>query len=367
MRYKTIRWLMLILFGCTSLLAASSQQKYWENHYAKNGVYAEYTTRLIWQDNSAVGRKKMNYAEAKQYCASLKLGSAHDWRLPTASELKALYGSESRMLNVSHFPSGSFWTSTPLEEGSRSYIQGVRYPGGKTGYTNPKNKMLVRCVYRGKKTVSAPVAAAKPQTKKHASPAQTMPKKEVSAKQAERQRKRAAQAAEAKRREEMRIRKEVERMKAEAERLKREQAKLAQARFELLKEKSVLDMKDGLAWQDDSDNSKQLMDWTQASEYCRSLDIAGYRDWQLPTSEELQSLYRHPESVKHRTDGVYWSGTVVDADEGTVEYVDFKTGANFWTTKNRTFNVRCVRHLEPAQRVAAANGSHEEAKGAAHN
>ena len=45
----------------------------------------------------------------------------------------------------------------------------------------------------------------------------------------------------------------------------------------------------GLTWA--KDESYWGETWPQATDYCRSLQLAGYTDWRLPTIDELQGIY----------------------------------------------------------------------------
>lgn len=45
----------------------------------------------------------------------------------------------------------------------------------------------------------------------------------------------------------------------------------------------------GLTWSK-KDNGSDV-NWNQASEYCSTLQLAGFRGWRLPTIEELQGIY----------------------------------------------------------------------------
>ena len=51
---------------------------------------------------------------------------------------------------------------------------------------------------------------------------------------------------------------------------------------------TVTDKKMGLMWQQKDDNEKRF--WDEAIEYIKSLNLAGYRDWRLPTCDELMSI-----------------------------------------------------------------------------
>ncbi len=54
-------------------------------------------------------------------------------------------------------------------------------------------------------------------------------------------------------------------------------------------ERIVIDTQTGLMWTQ-NDNGKDI-NWYEAEEYSRKLSLGGYRDWRLPTIEELEVLY----------------------------------------------------------------------------
>ena len=51
---------------------------------------------------------------------------------------------------------------------------------------------------------------------------------------------------------------------------------------------TIFDTRTNLYWQQSS-SSKQYT-WKDAHTYCEKLDLAGYKDWRLPTIDELKSL-----------------------------------------------------------------------------
>ncbi len=84
--------------------------------------------------------------------------------------------------------------------------------------------------------------------------------------------------------------------------------------------------------------------WKHAENYCRTLDYAGYADWRLPTSDELQQVHRIPGQVF-----VYFRGrdfwTSTPASRGKY-YVVYPADAYRYEHKTRRSNyIRCVRCL----------------------
>ncbi len=59
------------------------------------------------------------------------------------------------------------------------------------------------------------------------------------------------------------------------------------------KEEVVRDTKSGLMWQDDLDVVNVQIQWGKSIEYCKSLDLGGYKDWRVPTVLELASIVNY--------------------------------------------------------------------------
>ena len=51
---------------------------------------------------------------------------------------------------------------------------------------------------------------------------------------------------------------------------------------------TILDIKTNFLWQQSP--SDKRFTWEKANEYCKSLTLAGYNDWRLPTIDELKVL-----------------------------------------------------------------------------
>jgi hypothetical protein len=54
---------------------------------------------------------------------------------------------------------------------------------------------------------------------------------------------------------------------------------------------TVTDLDTGLMWQ--QSDSGNTYTWKDGLAYCTSLDLAGYADWRMPNSRELQSLVNY--------------------------------------------------------------------------
>ena len=109
-----------------------------------------------------------------------------------------------------------------------------------------------------------------------------------------------------------------------------------------------------LMWQDEKQIFKGT--WGQAQEYCKIVNLAGYKDWRLPTIEELQSIANETISksalntaFKYIADSDYpwyWSSSTISAGDSS-----FKAFVNSWSGRidwnnasgSGSYFVRCVR------------------------
>ena len=91
-----------------------------------------------------------------------------------------------------------------------------------------------------------------------------------------------------------------------------------------------------------SHNAGKAGTWKHAVNYCRSLYYAGYSDWRLPTSDELQHVHRIEGQVfTHFRDKDFWTST--PTTEGKY-YVVYPADAYIYKRKRSETNyVRCVR------------------------
>ena len=106
-----------------------------------------------------------------------------------------------------------------------------------------------------------------------------------------------------------------------------------------------------LMWQDEKQNVEGT--WEQAQEYCKLVNLAGYKDWRLPTRMELLSIAdkrRYDPAVNTAFKYIiesnypwYWSQTAYAGDSSRAWGVDFEVGSGGWNFVSSRYFVRCVR------------------------
>lgn len=120
---------------------------------AKNTVYEETDTNLMWQDelytdaedgavkNSRSSGKGGNLRHAMNYCNTLFYAGHSDWRLPTSDELQHVHEKDGQVFF--NFRDGDFWTSTPAENGKYYAV----FPADAFRYKyDTRDSNYVRCV-----------------------------------------------------------------------------------------------------------------------------------------------------------------------------------------------------------------------------
>lgn len=109
------------------------------------------------------------------------------------------------------------------------------------------------------------------------------------------------------------------------------------------------DPKSGLMWSKDELGE---MTWKKAKALVAKLNLAGFKDWRLPTVEELFLL-----ADRTRVDPAidvgafpdcksdwYWTGTVYAPSPGVCAwFVNFCYGSSFWYFRSNEYRVRAVR------------------------
>ncbi len=104
---------------------------------------------LLWQDNAAVEKNTLRYAEAKKYCEDLVLSRADDWRLPTVYELRNIVDLtryDPALQRGFHFGlSENYWSSTPyVDEKDRAWF--INFKSGSVEHSRHSYDFYVRCV-----------------------------------------------------------------------------------------------------------------------------------------------------------------------------------------------------------------------------
>ena len=88
---------------------------------------------------------------------------------------------------------------------------------------------------------------------------------------------------------------------------------------------------------------KDKMTWDQAIIQCQTLEYEGYRDWRLPSLNDLKKMYNAKSIVVSfsDTDDYYWSSSV--EKKQIAWYQDFGDGSQSYGGKNFKLCVRAVR------------------------
>lgn len=112
---------------------------------------------------------------------------------------------------------------------------------------------------------------------------------------------------------------------------------------------AVLDTASGLMW---SVKEPKAMPWKKAFERVKTVKAGGYKDWRLPTVEELFLLADRTKTgpaidVAFFPDcksDWYWTSTPYAASPGDCAWiVDFDGGDSYWDHQSDDFRVRAVR------------------------
>ncbi|RXJ83197.1 DUF1566 domain-containing protein [Arcobacter sp. CECT 8985] len=105
-----------------------------------------------------------------------------------------------------------------------------------------------------------------------------------------------------------------------------------------------------LQWQDNIDTKTLKKDWLNAKKYCDELDFSNYKNWRLPSVDELASItsktkYKNVsfDIFKNSKGAYYWTSTPYKQNENTAWVVNFKGGKISSMSKTFDFNIRCVR------------------------
>ena len=111
----------------------------------------------------------------------------------------------------------------------------------------------------------------------------------------------------------------------------------------------VTDLTTNLEWQDNNTDTKTMMTWQYAMNYCNSLSLNG-GDWRLPSMNELISIVDNKlkptidNSFKNTVNSDYWSSTTLY--DRYAWGVSFSNGTPFTGSKKTRFYSRCVRTIQ---------------------
>ncbi|WP_455756216.1 Lcl C-terminal domain-containing protein [Sulfurimonas sp.] len=115
----------------------------------------------------------------------------------------------------------------------------------------------------------------------------------------------------------------------------------------------VYDKTTSLLWQDARENDDLSITFNEAQEYCANLVIDKYKDFRLPTLNELQSIidYRNykPAILKgfhYAPNETFWSTTPFADDKEYVWTINFKKGDRNIKAKHYDRYVRCVQKVK---------------------
>ena len=114
----------------------------------------------------------------------------------------------------------------------------------------------------------------------------------------------------------------------------------------------VLDKRNGIYWQDTVESKESSEDWDDAVAYCAKLELAGMKQWRLPTFNELFSIvdYKRIKPAINPVfdfveEGTYWTSTTFAPNVSRAWTIDFRTGKSFYSYKTTNHSVRCVKDV----------------------
>lgn len=126
----------------------------------------------------------------------------------------------------------------------------------------------------------------------------------------------------------------------------------AKSGFEFSKDGTMVrDAKTGLIWSQNANLAGRKMNWSEATSWVSGINVGGFKDWRLPTKEELQTMAkaggRRPADWFNsigfnsaQADG-YWSSTtyaglfwLVHMYDGYVIYIDKSNYCYVWPVRS---------------------------------
>ena len=114
----------------------------------------------------------------------------------------------------------------------------------------------------------------------------------------------------------------------------------------------VLDERNHIYWQDNTESAQSSEDWEDALSYCHTLTLDGLQGWRLPTFRELLSIVDfgrvNPAVLRvfaHTAEGTYWTSTPFAANVSRAWTIDFRSGVTYYSYKSTNHAMRCVKDV----------------------
>ena len=299
---------------------------------ALNVQVKDQVTGLIWQRNKAstylLWDSSASTGSAQWYCQNLVIGNhgAGSWQLPTIKELASIvdYSADAPAINLTAFPgtgANAYWSSTPYTKSPGNALYVYFHHGAIAVISKFYNTSNVRCVLNSSATLNNGMWSV-------------LAYQDVS--------------------------NQISRYYISS----------------TTPNAIVTDDFTGLMWEQQISSSTYFWNTSapagSAQAYCKGLSKGGYKDWQLPTVSELQSLMSYTPSAFATIDGTAFPGTIPlsvfwtsdsyvgsAANAWTLYFGYYGLGDSAYYTTNSAYNVRCVRknNTVPSTRYTDENGN----------
>ena len=109
---------------------------------------------------------------------------------------------------------------------------------------------------------------------------------------------------------------------------------------------TVIDLATDLMWQKKPDGNER--NWKNAKRYCDSLDLKGFKNWELPSQPVLNMMLSKKDIFDdYKKDGWYWTSTLNSKItlNRSAAMIGFKSKYNGFSPIKEKHLVRCVRNI----------------------
>jgi len=108
---------------------------------------------------------------------------------------------------------------------------------------------------------------------------------------------------------------------------------------------------DNLMWEDTKEAANSAMTWEQGYDYCKNYELAGLKDWSIPSIDQLDLLYKNKDIIYNGFGGAfYWSSNRFQGKSKIWDYSLVKDFENGKTRKSiiefEQGRIRCVRIID---------------------